>query len=1563
VGGMIYRNRVGVGFSVSRALMRSSVLSSSFLLANVALLTPVQAACVDTANATQCANGSSAIDLIYAADNPTYVAGDFLLGLDNYTATSGISLTDVTGMSTVTLANGSSVTGGVMGTFALDGIYVKGLNGNAATVNVLDTSSVTGTDVGIQITTDSFSNSAGAMTVNAGTGSIVGLTSHGILVSSNFGPAVVNVEGEVTGASAGILVNSLSGAVSVTTGTGKVTGGTYWGISASSSGTTVVDVGGDVKGTQGLVVNGRQTIVTTAAGHDIVGTSGYGLIANGGSVEVNSFSRIAGESGGLYSSAGGNSVINTFDSIDGMSDSIVAELGYGIFASSRGFSAANSVSVTAHGDVLGGLDGIFALGEIYSSVNIEANANVTGNVGNGITGMSDGGDITITTGSASVVKGLGGDGIAASLNSVGLPLTGNIRIISNGDVSGGASGIRASGINVEAILGTATVETNGNVTGFAGDGVRAQSAAGDVSVTTAAGTLVEGQGIDKFGQGGFGISAFSGSFGPSKTISGKVTVVANSDVTGNSMGIAAVSLHNLVSVEANGAVIGKGNGLVSTIGAGAIAAGTQTGSVVVTTGANSVVDGQGPNLDGILAVVFSDSQNGTGTVNVTANGTVAGGQHGIEAKAELGSATVQANNTVIGTGGAGIVANTIMGDVSVTTGATAKVSGLGGDGIHAYTTTSGNVSVTALGETLGSVNGIEATTFGSASVTTGVGSVISQQGSGILVSSSGGANVVTGGDVTGGAGDGIIAYGGNGNVRVVTAAGHAVRGTGDGIRADSLSDLVTVLANGLVAGTSFGIRAEAANGSVNVVTGTEDVSGGWGIDAIGWKNVSVTSAGNVLGTEGGIRASGVLGDVSVSSAAGYLVSGEHGTGIDASTNTGTSTVVANGDVVGRNGYGIFAHTATGDVTVATASDSKVTGLNSAIFAYASTAGKVSVTALGDAFGKSGIVTYAADGVAEVVTGTGTITGSTYEGIFSEGTVQSTVTNNGIVKGLTEGVVTYSSGGNSINNNGLIENFSLAATDLAVRTELSAAIINNNAAGKILGRVQTGIGAFDDAFNNLGLWQTGGTSDFGAGVDQVLNGGAIKFASSAGAADATTFARLEALVNNGVISGQDQAVGDSNFDTLQIGGDYVGGAGSVLGLDAYLGGPGSLADVVTISGNASGSTAIALHNINPDVGVENNEGVLLVDVKGTASASNFYLANGPITQGLFVYDLTFTPSVGDNQYLLTSAPGTGANETVVAVDGVQGIWQGGTDAWSGHQSDLRDNQTGGVQITAVADPVIPENRSTNNMWARLRGNWTQRESQSSFTFLNAANNFNVGYNQGTYGVDGGIDFGVDAGADAKLLFGIVAGYATSNIDFNSSANAIDLEGGSLGAYASYVSNGVFADLLVKNDWLALDYKIPGIGNASTDGRALGASADVGYRFGSSKMFLEPMVSFSTTTTDIDSFVLGGGTIAPGTNTSTRIGAGARFGVTEETFMASITTRIWNGIGDGNAVHIGGTGLGITINDPGLSSGVSGEVSGNLAVNMSAASKLFVGGAVQFNADSTSESVNGGLTFNW
>jgi autotransporter family porin len=1324
---------------------------------------------------------------------------------------------------------------------------------------------------------------------------------------------------------AGISLSGVGGNSGVTLANGSSVSAVGVGISVSSFGGAAIYADGDVSGSEGIVADtgfsGTPIQISTTGGHVIKGDVGNGISGRGYDVTVNSHSQVIGEANGIIVYDIGSTTINTFNSVTGNSFS-------GISATSLSSDPLSTLFVHAIGDVSGNHYGINAY-TIFGDITVVADRNVLSKVVDGIAAYTSSGTLKVITGINSHIVSEQYVGISAYTWS------GDSSVVANGSVSGTLAGISTYSIG-----------------------------GGDIDVETGSASDILSLGLDGFGDG---IQATVSDYFAVDTI-GTISIKANGKVAGAYNGISAIGTYGAVNITANDQITGHLRD--------GIAAVVNRADVSIITGASSQIKSE--SGAGIYAAsTLRDIQEGeidpTSDVTVINDGTVEGVTAGISTFTYLGDTQIKSGGYVKATSGAGIVAKTGVGNIEVLTTPGSLVEGFGGAGIDIFSV-AGLVEVnTAASSTVrgSGGDGIRAYTVA------GKGAKVHAEGSvegvlyGIEAYADGPTSVVANADVVGHSAAGIYAVGLSSGTSVSTAAGHSVRGEYlDGITAISIYSGDTVVdAQGDVFGSLNGISAFANNGSTTVTTGKGNITATnySGINASAQTDLTITTSSKITsGGAAGVSAFTNTGTLGLFADIDSSIVSTHGSGILAGSYFAADIGLIVDGMVSGGLHGIETLAQTGDLSVKTGSSATIKGLGGdGISLKNAGEGLAQVELSGETSGSDHGVKAVSEKSAVEILNSGLIIGFATDGIYADGFTTAQITNSGMVMGLTDGVKILSKQGNTLVNSGTISNSSLAESDLAIVADFSATTITNSAGGTINGRVLMSSSTFDDTLNNAGLWQTSGLSYFGDGDDEVSNSGVIKFGSHAGTSEMTSFSNLENLVNTGTLSGLDQSQGDGsvNFDKLNVSGNYVGGTGAIFALDAFVGGGGSLSDVVTIQGNSSGRTALHVRNTNPTPALPGGNGILLVDVQGTATASDFFLAGGPVNAGLFNYDLAFQSDAGGNQFLLKSAPNAASAETVVAVASVQSIWQGGVDAWTTHQGELRDDVAAATQITAVAYPSIPETRGNKALWASIRGDWTQQKSQTSFTYLNAANTYSAGYNQNTYGVDGGVDFVTELGGDARAMFGIVAGYQTSNLDFKASANGIELEGGSLGAYGSLSAHGLFADVLVKNDWLSLDYKVAGTGNAKTHGQSLGASGDVGYRFGGARGFIEPMVSLATSSTTIDDFVLGGTTVSPDVTTSTRLGAGARFGLSDANYAMSLTARVWNGLGGGNDVNVSGTGLSVAVSDAGFGDGVSGELSGKLSMNLSEAALLFASGSLQFAKDTTSQSLNGGVRFNW
>lgn len=127
------------------------------------------------------------------------------------------------------------------------------------------------------------------------------------------------------------------------------------------------------------------------------------------------------------------------------------------------------------------------------------------------------------------------------------------------------------------------------------------------------------------------------------------------------------------------------------------------------------------------------------------------------------------------------------------------------------------------------------------------------------------------------------------------------------------------------------------------------------------------------------------------------------------------------------------------------------------------------------------------------------------------------------------------------------------------------------------------------------------------------------------------------------------------------GNFVGGG--TLEFDANLSGPGALADRLIVHGNTSGVTTIDVTDIGISPGAYNPDGIALVQVSGTTSANHFVLKNGPISKGLFIYDLQLD---GGTHELVSSLNAPLASGPAVVVSAAETIWAASTDTWDARQ---------------------------------------------------------------------------------------------------------------------------------------------------------------------------------------------------------------------------------------------------------------------------------------------------------
>ena len=1392
-------------------------------------------------------------------------------------------------------------------------------------------------------------------------------------VSTGSGSITIASSGNITAGGSGAVVRSVgggSGTVNVAL-EGNVTSGGD-GIRAFSNGTGSLTVGyGDLGGTQTLSSANGQGIHAVSLNSDV--TVNVGQIGNTGQTTINAPGQ------GIHAVSGTNATVNLGDKVTIDPDN------YGVFAASAGTTTVTSGdhdTIVVDDNLVAGNDdknyGVFAASSAAADVPSNPSVNVQLGTNNSIT-VKDSGD-----GQAD-----GGLGIAAINTGAG---TGSVRVTVGDGLNISVTGNNAGGIgaatnfgggsgsgNVTVITGTGSITVTGGAnTGdtannFPGSfGIAAQTNGGNVAITTAAAIAVSNN-VDAVTP-----DTTVGILG-STNGGGTVTIIQNtgaSIVSANGDGIQAEAVDGAISVTQVGAISAKDNGVEATS--------TGSGSIAIASSGNIRAGGSG-------ALVRSLG-GGSGTVSVALEGNVASAGDGIHAFSNgTGSLTVGygdlgGTQTLSSANGQGIHAVSLNSDVTVNVG---QIGNTGqttitapGEGIHAFSGTNTTVN---LGDkvTIDPDNyGVFAASAGTTTVTSGAHDTIvvddnlvagnDDKNYGVFASSAAAADAPSGpsvnvalgannaitikdtgdGQADGGLGIAAINTGsGNGGVQVQVGNGVNISVTGNN-------------AGGIGASTVFG--GGSGEGNVTVHTGTGSITVTGGAAATDTANNFPFSFGIGALTQG-------AGAVDVNTAANITVSNNAPTNnaaagvFAAAFGSGTVSVTTSGaiNVLGTNSIGVGAFSGSGSAVVNI--NGAVTSGGQAAIVSSETTGAVTIGAAGSLRGKGDT---ANDAVLTVITGTGTasLTTVTNKGLIASNSATTLLqAGDYAIQGVGGSLVVANNAGGTIRGKIDVSQLTSVGTGTAFVT------VNNAGTWNVAGAETLTAG--NDTINNSGTINTAGatTFDLGAGTNTFTNSGTIVVggAGAAQAAASLTIANVPVINNSGVIDVHDGA-GNRSFTTAA---KLNGTGAATLYDDAFLGAPGSTASAVTIGGS-TGLTSIRVNNTNlGGVGAyipDPANGIVLVT--GATALNNFQLsplstgANGPglpsgatnaiSAPGMFFYDL----AANGNNIVLISAPKVAAFQ-FAQVGAIAGdTWYTTTQSWFERQADLRDTLDGRGEGSSPA------------VWMKIVGDWSRRDSSESLVVAGKTYGYDTSYRGDTTAVIAGVDLLHGAGKDTAWVVGVQGGYVDANERFRNSSTRLNLTGGVVGVYASYLKGGLFVDGIVNGDILTGDWNLPSLGvgaapwDASSHVNTWGAQLESGYAFpiGTSSS-IEPLgsIAYGRTTTGHLGLALGDSQ-AFGNSDTLRGSLGGRVATTAAfqyyKVKLALEARVWDEF-DGKtttALTDGGAPF-LNANDI---SGVYGEVKGEANLfavgnNLSA----FVDTGIKWKTRYQDTSVSLGVRYQW
>ena len=885
-------------------------------------------------------------------------------------------------------------------------------SGNQSGVIINNGSSTVSTGSNVSVTTVAVSGSAaGIFAQNYGTGDIgitangviTGVSGHGIFAKNlNGGSANITASANVTGSG-----NSSDG-IHVTNGSGGT------GIFV----TTASTISGGRKGIYSKNDGGGGTTISVSEKVTATVSTGIHAIDNGGGILTVSSTAsdgisATGHTGIIAAKTGtGNVVIY-------VSGSISAVLGISTN------NATSDTSITALGGITAGNSfPIFAVGGTSGAVNVLTSGTVSAS--SGIWAQGRGTNVTVST--ETVVSR--GQSDAINARNYG---NGDTRVTTTGTITGGGTGIGViaqggnsvfitaqdtvtgslDGISVNMRnAGSANITTYDDVRGNTYDGIHVINSlsTGTTVDINASGDVTgarRGVSVDNTGSGGVTISVSGNILGTSEFgirarnyTAGGLSITAEGNITGGWTGLVAVNSGDAAtSITVTGNIISRnGHGVRLTDETNAAAtvniSGTITSSGTDLT-TSTAADGVTANLEGGNLTFSAQSVSGAGDGIVVKNTTKSGNQ------------TFSISGAVTGSAGHGIsITNETSGDFSITT--SGNITAGAGHGVVATISSVSTVTVKSLGEIQANgtdFDAVNVTTEGGATLEiTTSGGIISQEGSGIVLQSTGTGNV--GVEVTTGS-TGVVGSIGVG-IHVQNAGGGSVtvdaKSLVTGRRTRTNANSITISNEGIL------IDNDASGANVTV-SATAVTASGNAIHAknLGVGSTSVATTGVILGGTDGIRAyAGSASATTLTVNAGSSVTGSSGVGIHAhNKGKGLLSVTTSGNITGGTGDGIYALSDGGDVTVST---NAIRGEADGIEAYSKAGGTVQVVASGTVTGRTGTGVKAI-GAGGSVSVTGTTVSGGITGVHSKNTGIGAVTINftGAVRGLgMDGIYAYNS---------------------------------------------------------------------------------------------------------------------------------------------------------------------------------------------------------------------------------------------------------------------------------------------------------------------------------------------------------------------------------------------------------------------------------------------------------------------------------------------------------------------------------------------------------------------------
>ncbi len=627
---------------------------------------------------------------------------------------------------------------------------------------------------------------------------------------------------------------------------------------------------------------------------------------------------------------------------------------------------------------------------------------------------------------------------------------------------------------------------------------------------------------------------------------------------------------------------------------------------------------------------------------------------------------------------------------------------------------------------------------------------------------------------------------------------------------------------------------------------------------------TVTNSGGI--TTSGRYSAGIESEAAAAADGGYVASA---TAISTANNSGTITTSGyRSDGIDVVAEGIAETGTTGGVAIAEA-NAYVTN-SGAINVSGTFADGISVTATALASSTAGLSGAFAN---VVVNNSGSITATGYHptGISAYATAASGF--------LYKSTVT-------VNNSGTITTAGpVVGTGLAVAASADEVTINNS--GTVTGFVYAH--SYDTVFNNSGRWNAttygpfeSNFTSFGAGTSILVNTGTVVAVGSQAFTGLTTFDNAGLLTLADVDS---TGLGPrTQFETLEITGDFVGNPGSLLRVGSNMT---TTADVLQIDGTVSGNTNVLVAEEGAP-GLTTGNGILVADAGSFTSQGNFTLVGNTtahsLVDGAYEYFLDFvpgTPSAG-NWYLQSRIfPGVyqfgQISSFALTLNQLANVNLPDLMELLPYAQGAQASAQEPVQVASNDPTMVPSSPSNGGLSGWGKFNY---ESLS----VNPNGSSYADYDMHATVAQFGVDYGWQNSQDSKTLIGFYAGPVDGDARFTNFGDArMHSDGTVLAAYTLWTDGPWKAGALISSLDLTTRFQDTYLGtDASVRPNAWSLQGAASYMMPlNGGYFFEPMGNFNYTSISGFSFADGAGdTVSIGKTTSALGTLNGRFGTTME-----------------------------------------------------------------------------------